>query len=147
MLYGFDAKTRNLHPGRYSDGGACSVGNLLSFPSRGRRVLVIVEVGHKRKADNAEARLVQYVALAPIHALPADAFRIENLGTEQLRLNATVRDLVNRIDWSGDTNAFFDFFIDLAIDHYRSVSQTAEERIVKLDRFGESGYRDLPSKL
>ena len=117
------------------------------FLARGRRMLVIVEVGHKQTADNAETRLVQYVALAPIHALPADAFRIENLGTGQLRLNATVRDLANRIDWSRDTSAFFDFFIDLAIDHYRSVSQTAEERIAKLERFRESGYRDLPSKL
>jgi len=142
-IYGLDVKTKDLDSSTYSDGGICAVGNLLKFLANDNGKFLIVEVGHNQSKGAKSARDIEYIHVAPFSCLPQDCYRIENLGTGQVRLNYSVNQVHDEIDWGRSDNAFFDIFTDLAIVHYERVGRDAKKRIDSIRAFRERGYKDF----
>lgn len=140
-IIGIDVKTKDLDSTRYSDGGICAVGNLLKFLANDNGMFLIAEFGHNKLSSQSEKRDFVYIRVAPFILFPQDAYRIENLGTGQIRLNYTVNQVWEEIDWNRDITDFYDMFIDLAIQHYRRVSSDALRRIADLEAFRNNGYK------
>ena len=126
---------------KYSDGGICAVGNLLKFLANDKGVFLLAEFGHNRSAEHSDKRDIEYIRVAPFIMLPQNAYRIENLGTGQLRLNYTVNQVWDEIAWDRDIKEFYDLFVDLAIQHYHRVSRDAMKRIAALEEFRKNGYK------
>jgi hypothetical protein len=139
-LVGVDFRTKDLERGRYSDGGICAVGNLLRWMVRDHGTLLVAEVGYRIKDAVADIR---YVATAPIHVLPKESYRIENLGTGQLRLNASIADAVGGAVWSRTHEEFFELFAGSCIDHYERVAAVAIGRAAAITSFVECGYAEI----
>lgn len=137
---GIDVKTKDLDSKKYSDGGICAVGNLLKFLANDKGTFLIAEFGHNRSSDKTNRRDIEYIRVAPLIMLPQNAYRIENLGTGQIRLNYTVNQVWGEIVWDRDINEFYDMFVDLAIQHYQRVSRDAMNRIAALKEFRKNGY-------
>lgn len=142
-LFGFDVKTKDLDSTRYSDGGVCAVGNLLKFLTNDKGVFMIVEFGHNKSSTKNSSRDIEYIRVAPFHCLPKNTYRIENLGTGQVRLNYTINEVWNEIDWNRSYTNFFDIFCDLAITHYKRVKVNAEKRIKSIEQFKNGGYKNF----
>jgi len=140
-LVGVDVKTKDLDSTRYSDGGICAVGNLLKFLANDNGVFLLAEFGHNKSSERSERRDIEYIRVAPFVMLPQNAYRIENLGTGQLRLNYTINQVWDEIDWDREIDEFYDLFIDLSIQHYRRASRDAMKRIAALEDFRRSGYK------
>lgn len=140
---GIDVKTKDLDSARYSDGGICAVGNLLKYLANDKGVFLIAEFGHNRVSDRKDLRDLEYIRVAPFIMLPANAYRIENLGTGQVRLNYTLNQVWDEIEWGRDEEEFYDLFIDLAIQHYKRVSRDSARRIEALQRFKANGYENF----
>lgn len=140
---GIDVKTKDLDATRYSDGGICAVGNLLKFLANDNGVFLIAEFGHKPSAGGGTRRDIEYIRVAPFILLPRNAYRIENLGTGQVRLNATLNEVWDEIAWERDLAEFYDLFMDLAIQHYRRVSSDAMNRIESMEAFRKNGYQQF----
>lgn len=140
VLFGFDVKTKDLDKTRYSDGGVCAVGNLLKYLANDKGVFMIVEFGHDKSTEKNNTRDIEYIRVAPFHTLPTNTYRIENLGTGQVRLNYTLNQVWDEIDWDRSYNDFFDVFCDLTITHYRRVKADAENRIKSIIQFKANGY-------
>lgn len=138
-IFGFDVKTKDLDATRYSDGGVCVVGNLLQFLANDGGVFFIVEFEHTM-AKSGDTRRLKGVRVAPFHALPKDAYRIENLGTGQVRLNRTIHQMWGEIDWKRDCKEFFDLFCDIAVRHYKKVQTDSERRMRSIERFQQNDY-------
>ena len=132
LLIGIDVKTKDLDSTRYSDGGICAVGNLLKFLANDNGVFLIAEFGHNKSSERSNTRDIEYIRVVPFSMLPQDAYRIENLGTGQVRLNYTVNQVWDEITWDRDITEFYELFIDLAIRHYQRVSRDAMNRIASL---------------
>jgi hypothetical protein len=139
-IVGVDVKTKDLDSTKYSDGGICAVGNLLKFLANDRGQFIIAEFGHNQSGASAEARDLEYIRVAPFTCLPVTAYRIENLGTGQVRLNYTINQVWQEIEWERDINRFYDFFTDLAIKHYQRVGRDAQSRIQAIEAFKSGGY-------
>lgn len=139
-IIGIDVKTKDLDSTKYSDGGICAVGNLLKFLANDKGQFIIAEFGHNQSSANLDARDLEYIRVAPFTLLPQNAYRIENLGTGQVRLNYTINQVWDEIEWDRDMNKFYDFFTDLAIKHYQRVGRDAERRIKSLETFRQNGY-------
>ncbi|NMA47357.1 MAG: hypothetical protein GX945_12425 [Lentisphaerae bacterium] len=139
-LVGIDVKTKDLDSTSYSDGGICAVGNLLKFLANDKGVFLIAEFGHNKSAVNSSKRDIEYIRVAPFIMLPHNAYRIENLGTGQVRLNYTVNQVWDEIAWDRDITEFYDLFVDLAMTHYVRVSRDANNRIEALKKFKKNGY-------
>jgi hypothetical protein len=139
-IVGIDVKTKDLDTTKYSDGGICAVGNLLKFLANDRGQFIIAEFGHNRSAEGSDTRDLEYIRVAPFTLLPTNAYRIENLGTGQVRLNYTINQVWDEIEWGRDMNQFYDFFTDLAIKHYQRVGRDALRRIESIEAFKQSGY-------
>ncbi|MFN0033837.1 MAG: hypothetical protein ACKVUS_02145 [Saprospiraceae bacterium] len=139
-LFGFDVKTKDLDTAKYSDGGVCAVGNLLKYLANDKGVFIIVEFGHNTSGAKSGARDLEYIRVAPFHALPKDCYRIENLGTGQVRLNYTINQVWGEIDWGRPNEEFFDIFCDLALMHYRRVKADADARIKSIEDFKQNNY-------
>ncbi|MCY4171326.1 MAG: hypothetical protein OXF08_06960 [Bacteroidetes bacterium] len=116
IFFGFDLKTKDLDTDKYSDGGVCSIGNLMRFLANDRSIFVVIEFGHHEAPENKSLRELDYIKVAPFHLLPANSLRIENLGTGQVRLNDTIAQVYSEIDWEQTLDDFFDFFVELAIN-------------------------------
>jgi hypothetical protein len=142
-IFGFDVKTKDLDSTRYSDGGVCAVGNLLKFLANDKGVFMIVEFGHDKSSTKHNTRDIEYIRIAPLHCLPADAYRIENLGTGQVRLNYTINQVWDEMDWNRTYSDFFDIFCDLSVSHYRRVKSDAEKRIKSIQQFRDGGYENF----
>lgn len=140
--YGLDVKTKDLDSTAYSDGGICAVGNLLSFMANDNGVFLMVEVGHS-KSEAENARDIDYINVAPFSCLPIESIRIENLGTGQLRLNSSVKEDYDEIDWNRTNNEFFEVFTALTIAHYERVARDAQKRIDSINAFRERGYSNF----
>ncbi len=140
VLLGFDVKTKDLDKTRYSDGGVCAVGNLLKYLANDKGVFVIVEFGHHKSTLKNSTRDIEYIRVAPFHTLPADIYRIENLGTGQVRLNYSVNQVWDEMDWNRSYTDFFDIFCDLAVRHYKRVKADTERRIKSIEQFRANGY-------
>lgn len=94
----------------YSDGGVCAVGNLLKYLANDKGVFVIVEFGHNQSNEKSNIRDIEYIRAVPFHCLPSDCYRIENLGTGQVRLNYSINQVWEEIDWMRSYHTFFDVF-------------------------------------
>lgn len=140
---GFDIKTKDLDSTRYSDGGVCAVSNLMKFLANDAAIFMIVEVGHQQSKSNRAMRDVSYIHVAPFHLLPINSYRIENLGTGQVRLNYSVKDMYNEIDWGRDIKYFFDKFTAITIAHYSRVVRDAESRIDYMNKFKKREYKEF----
>ncbi len=140
-IVGIDVKTKDLDSTRYSDGGICAVGNLLKYLANDNGVFLIAEFGHNKASDNSDTRDIEYIKVAPFIMLPQNAYRIENLGTGQVRLNYTLNQVWDEIQWDRKPKEFYDLFVDLAITHYTRVSRDALKRIEALNKFKENGYQ------
>ncbi|HHU14288.1 MAG: hypothetical protein KBI41_05385 [Kiritimatiellae bacterium] len=140
-LVGIDVKTKDLDSTRYSDGGICAVGNLLKFLANDNGVFLIAEFGHNKSSERSEKRDIEYIRVAPFILLPQNAYRIENLGTGQVRLNYTVNQVWDEISWDRNIEEFYDLFVELAIVHYQRVSRDALKRIKALEDFKKHGYK------
>lgn len=138
--FGFDLKTKDIDTNRYSDGGVCAVGNLLNFLVNERAVFVVVEFGHRKSKMNNAARELDYIRTAPLHLLPGDSYRIENLGTGQIRLNSSINQMYDEIQWNRSMMDFLDIFVDMAIKHYEKVGRNAQMRKNAMVKFKEKGY-------
>lgn len=139
-LFGFDVKTKDLDSTKYSDGGVCAVGNLLKFMANDKGVFVIVEFGHTKSTLKNHFRDIEYIRIAPFHILPSDTYRIENLGTGQVRLNYSLNQVWQELSWERTYHEFFDMFCDLAITHYTRVKSDAEARIKSIRDFKNNNY-------
>jgi len=140
-LVGIDVKTKDLDSTKYSDGGICAVGNLLKFLANDKGVFLLAEFGHNKSSEQSDKRDIEYIRVAPFIMLPQNAYRIENLGTGQLRLNYTINQVWDEIAWDRDIKEFYDLFVDLAIQHYQRVSRDALKRIAALEEFRKNGYK------
>ena len=139
-IVGIDVKTKDLDSTKYSDGGICAVGNLLKFLANDHGQFIIAEFGHNQAGTDALTRDLEYIRVAPFTCLPINAYRIENLGTGQVRLNYTINQVWEEIEWERDINRFYDFFTDLAIKHYQRVGRDAQSRILAIEAFKNGGY-------
>ncbi|MCO5067312.1 MAG: hypothetical protein M9910_01260 [Kiritimatiellae bacterium] len=140
-LVGIDVKTKDLDSTKYSDGGICAVGNLLKFLANDKGVFLLAEFGHNKSSEQSDKRDIEYIRVAPFIMLPQNAYRIENLGTGQLRLNYTINQVWDEIAWDRDIKEFYNLFVDLAIQHYQRVSRDAMKRIAALEEFRKNGYK------
>lgn len=143
MLFGFDVKTKDLDKTSYSDGGVCAVGNLLKYLANDKGVFMIVEFGHDKSTLENNSRDIEYIRVAPFHSLPSNTYRIENLGTGQVRLNYTLNQVWDEIEWHRSYSDFFDVFCDLTITHYNRVKADAEKRITSIIEFKANGYKSF----
>ncbi len=139
-FFGFDVKTKDLDSTKYSDGGVCAVGNLLKFLANDRGIFTVVEFGHNIGKEGKDFRDLEYIRVAPFHLLPENAFRIENLGTGQVRLNYSINQLMDEVQWDRSLSEFFDIFTDLSISHYERVGRDAIKRADAMRRFRADGY-------
>jgi len=142
-IVGIDVKTKDLDSTKYSDGGICAVGNILKYLANDNGVFLIAEFGHNKAGEKSDKRDIEYIRVAPFIMLPKDAYRIENLGTGQVRLNYTLAQVWDEIQWERNTRDFYDIFVDLAIKHYQRVSNDASRRIEDLRHFRENGYKQF----
>lgn len=137
--FGVDVLTTDLDAGRYSDGGVCSVDNLLRLLTGGETTLVLLEVAHRASASH-DRREIASLVVAPIHVLPEETIRIENLGTGQVRLDETLAASWPGLDWNRAPAAFLEHFVEKAVVHYRRVITDAEARIANLRDLQSRGY-------
>jgi hypothetical protein len=144
-LLGFDVKTKDLEKSSYSDGGVCAVGNLLKFIANENGYFFIVEVGHKKSQSLKNSRDIQYIKVSPFHIFPVEVYRIENLGTGQLRLNETLLEMneKNSLTWNKPITDFLMEFSNLCIQHYQKVIETSTKRIDSIENFRDSGYSKI----
>lgn len=140
-LLGFDVKTKDLDKSSYSDGGVCAVGNLLKFIANDRSIFIVVEFGHEAANKDPELRDLEYIKVAPFHMLPEDIYRIENLGTGQVRLNYTIKDAASKINWNRTTDEFLEIFTSCSIEHYERVIRVAEKRAESMRVFRNNGFK------
>ena len=140
-LFGIDVKTKDLNFEKYSDGGVCSIDNLLKFLVNNHTVFIVIEVGHNQSSSEFQLRDLSYIKVAPFHLLPKDIYRIENLGTGQVRLNCDISQIYDKIEWDRSLEQFLDIFVETAISHYENVSQKSQERIDKMRRFQNEDYK------
>lgn len=140
-LVGLDVKTKDLDSKAYSDGGVCSVDNLIQFLVRDGASLMVAEIAHQ--SDSRGGRIAVAAKAAPLHLLPASDFRIENLGTGQVRLNRPLHVAWADIDWDRTLPQFLDIFTDLAISHFERVGNVAAQRAAAMRSFRAGGYARL----
>lgn len=139
-LVGFDIKTKDLDEERYSDGGVCAVSNLLKYLANDKGVFMIIEFGHNNAKDGKNLRDIESIRVAPFHTLPPDTYRIENLGTGQVRMEYTLSQIWEELVWERPYKEFFDIFCDKAIKHYERVGRVAEIRKNAIIEFRNRGY-------
>lgn len=140
-FFGFDIKTKDLDSEKYSDGGVCAVGNLLKFMANDNGVLMIIEFGHTRSSNDLKTRDMKYIRVAPFHILPRDSYRIENLGTGQIRLNYSLNQIWDKLSWKRTYHDFFVFFCDLTMKHYSRVMADADKRLKSIIEFKNIDFK------
>ncbi|MCC7431170.1 hypothetical protein IT568_10030 [bacterium] len=146
QFFGFDIKTKDLDTTKYSDGGVCAVGNFLKYLANDKGIFIIAEFGHNKSGVKNESRDIEYIRIAPFHTLPNDTYRIENLGTGQVRLNYTINQVWNEIKWERTYRDFFEIFCDLALTHYKRVKVDADQRIQSIIEFKKNNYEHFRFK-
>ena len=73
--------------------------------------------------------------------LPKDTYRIENLGTGQVRLNYSINQVFDEILWNRWLIEFFDIFTNLAIRHDERVGRDAQKRAEAMRAFKANNYQ------
>lgn len=131
--FGLDVRTKDLDEGRYSDGGVCSVSNLLSYIEAGNALLV-AEIAHEADPTDASIRRIVHARVLPLRVLPGiDELRIENLGTGQIRLDGALPDEA-ACDWSRTEDQLREAVLSAAEKHYVHVARTAMRRAREMKR-------------
>ena len=143
IIYGIDIKTKDNGDKKYSDGGIGGVKNLLEFYTKKKGIFLITEFGYKEVGRNYD---FSYVKTAPFHCLPAEIYRIENLGTGQIRFNTSIKNIYDNIEWDRSVNEFLGYFADLATRHYEKVLSDTQRRIDSMNDFKESDFEELKLK-
>ena len=105
-----------------------------------RGQFILAEFGHHQSGADNDTRDWEYIRVAPGTALPVNAYRSENLGTGQVRLNYTSNQVWEEIEWARDMNRFYDYFAGLVIKHYLRVRREAQSRIPAIEVFQNGGY-------
>lgn len=103
-------------------------------------IFIIAEFGHNKSGAENNSRDIEYIRVAPFHALPQNTYRIENLGTGQVRLNYTLNQVWDEIAWDRSYPEFFEIFCELALTHYKRVQADAKKRIQSIVAFRDSNY-------
>jgi hypothetical protein len=140
QVVGLDIKSKDLDSTRYSDGGICAISNLLRFLVRENSTFLLSEFGYK--IDTGDVSFA-YVKTAPFQCLPFDIYRIENLGTGQIRLNYTIEEAWNKIEWDRTNEEFFKHFSQLCLAHYQRVAGDAKKRYKAIEAFIKSGFTEV----
>jgi hypothetical protein len=83
--------------------------------------------------------------VAPLHCLPKNIYRVENLGTGQLRLNRRLDLAYPEMDWRRTKHEFFDILVDEATRAYEKFSDVATRRAKMLTEFKANGYTNYVS--
>ncbi|MFT5860258.1 MAG: hypothetical protein ACI865_002367 [Flavobacteriaceae bacterium] len=143
VLHGVDIKTKNIGESKYSDGGIGAVKNLLNFYDKTSGFFFITEFGYS--SDERNHNFV-YVKTAPFHCLPLDNYRIENLGTGQIRFNKTINEVYDDIDWDRSVQDFLGHFCDLAAAHYTKVAAVSLNRRASIEKFKASNFTEFKLK-
>lgn len=143
VILGFDVKTKDLDSTKYSDGGVCAVGNLLKFMANDKGIFIVVEFGHTCGQVDKNFRDLEYIRVAPFHLLADNCYRIENLGTGQVRLNYSINQVWDEIFWDRSYKKFFDIFSELAILHYERVGRDAQKRVESIKEFRKNNYANF----
>ncbi len=148
-FYGVDVKTADADEAKYSDGGVCSVENLLRFlagkDATKTGTLIVLELTHEAISGRTDVRKVSSIIAAPLHCLPTADLRIENLGTGQVRLDRRIAEVVAEIEWDRSLGAFLKEFVAKAQSHYETVAAVATRRRDHLAAFAARAYRDFTS--
>ncbi len=131
--YGLDIRSKESEKGRYSDGGVCSLFNLLSLLEK-QWMLLILEIEHLPDEQDKNIRKIKNLSVLPFHCLPEDIYRIENLGTGQIRFNYPLSKAYDRIEWDRCMDNFLDILLSRAKSHYNSVAKTAQERAQEVEQ-------------
>ena len=116
------------------------MGNLLKFLANDNGIFAIVEFGHTF-SNTKSGRDIEYIRVAPFHIFPQDTYRIENLGTGQVRLNYTLNEVWDEIQWEKSLSSFYKEFCSLAITHYKRVKSVSEKRIQSIEVFIANGFK------
>lgn len=140
QIVGIDIKSKDLDSTRYSDGGICAISNLLRFLVREEGAFLLSEFGYK--IDDGDVSFT-YVKTAPFQCLPFDMYRIENLGTGQIRLNYTIEKAWTKIEWGRTNEKFFKHFSQLCLTHYQRVAGDANKRYKSIEAFINSGFTEI----
>lgn len=131
--FGMDIRSKDTDPRKYSDGGVCSIGNLLKFLEK-KWFLLVAEIEHLPNAQERTKREVKGVLVFPFHCLPMDIYRIQNLGTGQIRFNGTISNAYERMEWHRTVGQFLDILLTKARDHYTKVAEDAVKRREKVEK-------------
>lgn len=142
-IVGVDVRTKDLDAKKYTDGGVCSVNNLLQFMVQRNGILLVAEVGHSASKQGTKQRVIDYVRVAPLHCLSEASYRIENLGTGQIRLNQSIDECRDTIDWTRTKREFYDILCPLAIKHYENVIRTSTKRVKAIETFSSGNYESI----
>ena len=115
----------------------------MKFLANDDGVFVITEFGHNRSTVKNRSRDIEYIRIAPFHVFPENIYRIENLGTGQIRLNYSLNQVWSELCWDRSYKTFFDIFCELAITHYKRVKANADIRIKSIEEFKKNGYKSF----
>jgi hypothetical protein len=140
QVVGIDIKSKDLDTTRYSDGGICAISNLLRYLVRENGAFLLSEFGYH--IDGGDVKFA-YVKTAPFQCLPFDIYRIENLGTGQIRLNYTIEEAWDGIEWDRTNKRFFKNFSQLCLEHYKRVAGDANKRYKAIEGFIDSDYTEV----
>jgi hypothetical protein len=130
--FGVDISAKSNDETRYSDGGICSVDNLVRFLREGGREFLIAQFSY-RQTDGGLA--LGRCTVVPFRCLPEAALRIENLGTGQFRLNGALEKHVASVTWNRPMRDFLVTIADMAVSHYARVAAKASERAEAMANF------------
>ncbi|MDR1818122.1 MAG: hypothetical protein LBR07_08170 [Puniceicoccales bacterium] len=139
---GVDIKTKDADKGAFSDGGICTVENVLKFLANENGIFLVAEIGHVRASTDSLLRDIKYIHVAPFIGFPFDSYRIANLGTGQIR-SSSLAVMLEKIEWERTCSEFCREFADKIEEHYKKVSRDANERLQKIKQFKENGYRNF----
>lgn len=133
-MFGVDISAKSSDETRYSDGGICSVDNVVRFLGENRREFLIAQFSY-RQVDGG--LVLGHCTVVPFRCLPETALRIENLGTGQFRLNGALEEHVASLAWNRPTRDFLLTIADMALAHYVRVASKANERAQAMATFRE----------
>jgi hypothetical protein len=141
VFVGVDFSAKKSAEGGYSDGGICSVADLLRFYIRTTGLFLVAQVRYSQTESNTTADSVR---VAPLHALPMANFSIANLGTGQIRLSDPLDE--TEVDWGRSKETFLREFASIAKQFYADVGAQASRRAESVQAMVDSGFKSISIK-
>jgi hypothetical protein len=140
---GIDVSAKRSGDAGYSDGGICSVADLLRFLVRSNGLFLIAQVRYESLETGTK---IDSVRVAPLHCPPLDDFGIANLGTGQVRLKRPLDVSWDEIMWERTSVEFLDHFALLAVDFYEGGADRMLARRNAVRAMVESGFTEIRIK-